>query len=60
MNNLDAVIIEETIAYISSYSFKLPDSLSFFNPKIDEFLENFDLATLTQTTLSYAAFIGKK
>ena len=59
MNNLDAVIIEETIAYISSYSFKLPDSLSFFNPKIDEFLENFDLATLTQTTLSYAAFIGK-
>jgi predicted PurR-regulated permease PerM len=33
--------------------------LSFLNPKIDEFFQNFDLANLTKNTLSYAAFIGK-
>lgn len=59
VNNFDQTIIEKTVSYISSLNFQLPDTLSFLNPKIDEFFENFDLANLTQTTLSYAAFIGK-
>jgi len=59
VNNFDSTIIEKTVNYVSSLNFKLPDTLSFLNPKIDEFLQNFDLANLTQNTLSYAAYIGK-
>jgi len=59
VNNFDPAIIEKTLAYISSLDFKLPDTLAFLNPKIDEFFQNFDLANLTKNTLSYAAFIGK-
>jgi len=59
VNNFDPAIIEKTVAYISSLDFKLPDTFSFLNPKIDEFFQNFDLTNLTKNTLSYAAFIGK-
>jgi len=59
VNNFDQTIIEKTIGYISSLDFKLPDALAFLNPKIDEFLQSFDIANLTKNMLSYAAFIGK-
>ena len=59
VNNFDPAIIEKTVAYLSSLDFKLPNTLSFLNPKIDEFFQNFDLTNLTKNTLSYAAFIGK-
>ncbi len=59
VNSFDPKVIDETIKYISSYNIKLPDTLSFLNPKIDEYLKDLDLASLTQNTLSYAAFIGK-
>jgi len=59
VNNFDPEITEKTIAYLSSFDFKLPEPLSFLKPKIDEFFQNFDLANLTKNTLSYAAYIGK-
>ncbi len=59
VNNFDPTIIEKTVNYLSSLNFQLPDVLSFLNPKIDEFLQSFDLANITKNTLSYAAFIGK-
>jgi len=59
VNNFDPTIIEDTVAYISSLNYQLPDTLSFLKPKIDEFFQNFDLTNLTKNTLSYAAFIGK-
>jgi len=59
VNNFDPAIAEKTLNYISSLNFKLPDILSFLNPKIDDFIKSFDLANLTKNILSYAAFIGK-
>jgi predicted PurR-regulated permease PerM len=59
VNNFDPAIIEKTLNYITSLDFKLPDTLAFLNPKIDEFFQNFDIANLTKNALSYAAFIGK-
>jgi len=52
VNNFDPAIIEKTVAYVSSLNFKLPDTLSFLNPKIDDFFQNFDLTNLTKNTLS--------
>jgi len=59
VNNFDPAIIEKTVAYISSLNFQLPSAISFLDPKINEFFQNFDLTNLTKNTLSYAAFIGK-
>lgn len=59
VNNFDPAIIDKTVAYLSSLNFQLPDTLSFLEPKIDEFFQDFDLTSLTKTTLSYAAYLGK-
>ena len=59
VNNFDTTIIDKTVAYLSSFDFKLPSTLSYLKPKMDDFFANFDLANMTKETLSYAAFIGK-
>ncbi len=59
VNNFDPTIIDKTVTYISSLNFKLPDTLSFAQPKLDDFFHSLDITNMTKTALSYAAFIGK-
>ena len=58
-SNFDMTIVEKILNYLSSINIQLPDSLMFLKPKIDDFLEGFNLAKITTNIIAYAAYIGK-
>lgn len=52
LKNFDVNIISQTINYIKNYQFTLPESFSFLEPKIKEFLSNIDLNSLSKQVLN--------
>ena len=52
--NFDIKSISHTIDYIKNFDLKLPQALSFLEPKIKELIAGIDLPTLIRKVLSYA------
>ncbi len=59
VETFNAATINQVVTYLSDINIKLPNSLAFLKPNIDEFLAGFDLKNLASQTLSYTAYIGK-
>ncbi len=43
LKNFDINLVTQTLNYVKNYQFTLPESLSFLEPKIKEFLASIDL-----------------
>ncbi|MBK1973141.1 AI-2E family transporter [Campylobacter sp. TTU-622] len=59
LKNFDINTITYTLDYIKNYEFSLPESFSFLEPKIKEFLSNIDLNTFSKQFLAYASIFTK-
>ncbi|XGQ70889.1 AI-2E family transporter [Campylobacter hepaticus] len=59
LKNFDIHLITQTLDYIKSYHFSLPESLSFLKPKIQEALSSIDLNSISQQILSYVSSFTK-
>jgi predicted PurR-regulated permease PerM len=58
-NNFDSTLADNTINYVKNIHFKFPDTLSFLQSDLDNFIKNLDLSSITKTALSYLGSIGK-
>lgn len=59
LKDFDINLISQTLNYIKNYQFSLPESLSFLEPKIKEFLASIDLNSISKESLSYASSFTK-
>ncbi|ECK7578638.1 AI-2E family transporter [Campylobacter coli] len=59
LKNFDINLVTQTLNYVKNYQFTLPESLSFLEPKIKEFLASIDLNSISKQILSYASSFTK-
>ncbi|KAA6229537.1 AI-2E family transporter [Campylobacter sp. LR264d] len=59
LRNFDINMVSQTLEYIRSYEFKLPEPLQFLEPKIKKFLIKLDLNQLTKQSLNYLSNFTK-
>ncbi|MCH5336684.1 MAG: AI-2E family transporter [Campylobacter sp.] len=55
LKNFDINLISQTLDYVRNYQFTLPESLSFLEPKIKEWIANIDLGNLYKQILGYVS-----
>ncbi|CZE47796.1 acid membrane antigen A [Campylobacter geochelonis] len=58
-SGFDMTNVTNTLNYIKNYDFSLPESFSFLEPKIKEFIATLDIGTLISKALGYLSTIGK-
>lgn len=59
LKNFDINLVTQTLNYVKNYQFTLPESLSFLEPKIKEFLASIDLNSISKQILNYASSFTK-
>lgn len=59
LKNFDINLVTQTLNYVKNYQFTLPESFSFLEPKIKEFLASIDLNSISRQILSYASSFTK-
>ena len=59
LKNFDINLASQTLDYVKNYQFSLPESLSFLEPKIKEFLASIDLNSISKQILTYASSFTK-
>ncbi|HEC2816381.1 TPA: AI-2E family transporter [Campylobacter jejuni] len=59
LKNFDINLVTQTLNYVKNYQFILPESFSFLEPKIKEFLASIDLNSISKQILSYASSFTK-
>ncbi len=59
VNSFEPQIVDKILAYIKSFDFTLPDSLSFLQSDLDKFIKDLDLTKVTTVVLSYLGTLGK-
>ncbi len=59
VNHFDMAYIEKISNYLTNLHYKLPDSLSYFQPMIDNFISNIKVENISGLVLPYAAKFGK-
>ncbi len=59
LKNFDINLTTQTLEYVKNYQFTLPESLSFLEPKIKEFLGSIDLNNISKQILTYASNFTK-
>lgn len=59
LKNFDINLVTQTLDYVKNYQFTLPESLSFLEPKIKEFLASIDLNSISKQILNYASSFTK-
>ncbi|WP_276883300.1 AI-2E family transporter [Campylobacter cuniculorum] len=55
LKNFDINLISQTLEYVRAYQFTLPESLSFLEPKIKEWIAGIDLNSLYRQILGYVS-----
>ncbi|MDY0265329.1 MAG: AI-2E family transporter [Sulfurospirillum cavolei] len=59
VNNFDLSMIEKVQTYLRNLDYRLPDTLAFLQPNLDDFINNLNIAQISTTALSYLGAIGK-
>ncbi|MDO4673611.1 AI-2E family transporter [Campylobacter sp.] len=59
LKDFDFNLITQTLEFVKNYHFSLPESLSFLEPKIKEFLAGLDLGSLYKQALGFVSSFTK-
>ncbi len=59
VNNFDFSLVERIKETFVTLSYRLPESLSFLQSYLDDFLHELNLTSISKTALGYLGFIGK-